>query len=284
MPELWWLNGSFARRDDARVSIMDRGMLFGDGLYEVVRVYDNQPFCLDEHLDRFFFGVQGVEMPFPLTRGEFRKLIHDVVRESNLGGASLYWEVTRGAYNLRTHYFTSEMTSPTVFMQTKATAPPAEELRRNGIKVLLLPDIRWLKCCYKTVNLMGNCLAMTKAHNAGLPEAVLYRDEGHVTECTASSFFIVRDGSIWTHPKGDLILPGITRGEVKKLCAREGIPFEERVFGLKDVVEADEAFLTGSLVEVVPIVATDIGAIGSGKPGPVTKKVVDLFRRHTGQS
>ena len=283
MPELWYLNGSYVAKEEAKVSVLDRGFLFGDGLYEVVRVYDNEPFCLKEHLDRFFFGVNGVEMPLPYTREEFEKLVRDIVKDSNLGWASLYWEVTRGAYDPRIHYFDGKMTKPNVFLQTKAVGPQPEERRKNGAAVFLQPDVRWLKCCYKTVNLLPNCLASTKAHDKGCLEAVLYRDEDHVTEGATSSFFIVKGGEVWTHPEGDLILSGITRGEIKKLCTKTGIPFRERIFGVKDILEADEAFTSGTVVEVNPIVRVDDNVIGSGKPGPVTKKIVDLYLRHTGQ-
>ena len=283
MPELWYLNGSFVPKEEAKVSVLDRGFLFGDGLYEVVRIYDNEPLALDEHLDRFFFGVDGIHMPFPHTRDEFKGLIRNMVRESDLGGASIYWEVTRGEYDPRTHYITGPMTSPTFFMQTRHADPQPEGPRRKGVSVPLVQDVRWLKCCYKTVNLLGNCLAMTKAHDMGAPEAVLYRDKDHVTECSASSFFIVRNGEIWTHPEADIILSGITRLLLKRLCARDGIPFRERVFGVQDVLEADEAFFANSILEVVPVVAVEGNTIGSGKPGPVTDKIVDLFLRHTGQ-
>jgi D-alanine transaminase len=283
MPELWYLNGSYVTNNEAKVSVLDRGFLFGDGLYEVVRVYDNKPFCLDEHLERFFFGVQGVGMSLSYTRGEFDKLIRKVVADSDLGWASVYWEVSRGAYDPRTHYVTPKMTTPNVFVQTKAVGPQPEERRRNGVMVSLQPDVRWLKCCYKTVNLLPNCMASTKAHDKGGFEAVLYRDQNHVTEGASSSFFIVKDGEVWTHPEGDLILSGITRGEIKKLCQKNGIPFKEKIFGVRDALTADEAFTSGTVVEVNPVVRIDDNVIGSGRPGPVANKIVDLYLKHTGQ-
>lgn len=283
MPEMWYLNGDFVSKEDAKVSVLDRGFLFGDGLYEVVRIYENEPLYLEEHLDRFFFGVNGVRMPLPHTRGEFREIAQTVIEHSSLGGASLYWEVTRGAYDPRTHYFTGKMAQPTIFMQTRAVNPQPEERRQNGVRIPLVRDVRWLKCCYKTVNLMGNCLAMTKAYESGAPEALLYRDEKRVTECAASSFFMVKGGEIWTHPEGDLILSGITCLLLKRLCTKAGIPLRERVFGLKDVFEADEAFLANTILEVVPVVGVGGSVISSGKPGPVTNKVMDLFLRYTGQ-
>ena len=290
MPELWYLNGRLVQKEEAKVSVLDRGFLFGDGLYEVVRIYDNEPLCLEEHLDRFFFGVNGVKMPFPYTRDEFRAILKDIIRNSNLGGATLYWEVTRGAYDPRTHYFTGEMKAPTIFIQTRTIGSQSAETRQNGVRIPLVRDVRWLKCCYKTVNLMGNCLAMTVAHEAGAPEALMYRDENRITECAASSFFIVKGGQIVTHPEGDLILSGITRLLLKRLCLQHGIPFVEKVFGLRELQEADEAFFSNTVLEVVPVTGVfgeDLGTsgciIGSGKPGHVTKKVIDLFLSHTGQ-
>jgi D-alanine transaminase len=290
MPEMWYLNGEFVTKEDAKVSVLDRGFLFGDGLYEVVRIYENEPLCLEEHLDRFFFGVNGIRMPLPYSREEFAGITRAVVKASNLGGASLYWEVTRGAYDPRTHYFTGNMTQPTVFIQTRGVDPQPEGRRQSGVVIPLVRDVRWLKCCYKTVNLMGNCLAMTEAYNAGAPEALFYRDASRVTECAASSFFIVKDGEIWTHPEGDLILSGITRLLLKRLCEKDGLPFRERVFGLKGAFDADEAFLSNTILEVVPVVGiggdpagSSVRTIGAGKPGPVTRKVMDLFLKHTGQ-
>jgi len=283
MPELWYLNGSYVSKEEAKVSVLDRGFLFGDGLYEVVRVYDNEPFCLKEHLDRFFFGVKGIGLPLPYTREEFEGIIRKVIADSNLGWASVYWEVTRGTYDPRTHYITPSMTKPNVFIQTKAVGPQPEERRQNGVGVYLYPDVRWLKCCYKTVNLLPNCMASTYAHDRGGFEAVMYRDQDHVTEGASSSFFIVKNGEVWTHPEGDLILSGITRGEVKKLCEKNGIPFKEKIFGVRDALEADEAFTSGTVVEVNPVVRIDDHTVGSGKPGPVTKKIVDLYLKHTGQ-
>ena len=283
MPELWYLNGSVVPPEEAKISVLDRGFLFGDGLYEVVRIYDNQPLYLEEHLDRFFFGVNGIGMPLPHTRDQFRDIVTGLIKESNLGGASIYWEISRGTYDPRTHYITGKMTKPTIFMQTRALAPQPEEPRLMGTGAPLVQDIRWLKCCYKTVNLLPNCMAMTAAHDAGVPEAVMYRNENHVTECSASSFFIVRNGEIWTHPEGDLILSGITRLLLKRLCAREGIPFVERMFGLKEMFSAEEAFFGNTILEIVPVVSVGGNVIGAGKPGPVTQKVMDLFLKHTGQ-
>lgn len=283
MPELWYLNGSVVPPEEAKISVLDRGFLFGDGLYEVVRVYDNQPLYLEEHLDRFYFGVNGVHMPLPYTRDQFRDVVLGLIRQSNLGGASIYWEVSRGAYDPRTHYITDKMTKPTIFMQTRALSRQPEEPRQVGTSAPLVRDIRWLKCCYKTVNLLPNCFAMTAAHDAGVPEVVMYRDEGHVTECSASSFFIVKNGEIWTHPEGDLILSGITRLLLKRLCGQNGIPFVERVFGLKDLFSAEEAFFANTILEVVPVVSVSGTVIGGGKPGPVTQKMMDLFLKHTGQ-
>ncbi|MEX0974018.1 MAG: aminotransferase class IV [Bacillota bacterium] len=283
MPELWYLNGSVVPQEEARISVLDRGFLFGDGLYEVVRIYDNQPLYLEEHLDRFYFGVNGVSMPLPHTRDQFKDIIMGLIRQSNLGGASIYWEVSRGAYDPRTHYITDKMTKPSIFMQTRVLDAQPEEPHRVGTGAPLVQDIRWLKCCYKTVNLLANCMAMTVAHDAGVSEAVMYRDKDRVTECSASSFFIVKNGEIWTHPEGDLILSGITRLLLKRICEKSGIPFVERVYGLKDLFEADEAFFSNTILEVVPVVAVSGTVIGNGRPGPVTAKVIDLFLRYTGQ-
>ena len=179
--------------------------------------------------------------------------------------------------------YKQEMAQPTVFMQITSMDPQPDEPRRVGTGAPLVQDIRWLKCCYKTVNLLPNCLAMTISNREGAEEPILYRDEAHVTECAGSSFFIVKNGQIWTHPEGDLILSGITRLVIKRLCAQHGIPFVERIFGVREVISADEAFWSNTPLEIMPVVSVSGTPIGSGKPGPVTTKVIDLFLKHTGQ-
>lgn len=283
MPELYYWNGSYVDKDKTTVSVLDRGFLFGDALYEVVRVYDNEPFCLDEHLDRFYFGVDGIGLPFPYKKDEFAGIIRKVVKDADLGGASVYWEVSRGAYDPRTHYVTEKMTQPNIFIHAKPAGPQPEERRKNGVQCSFQPDIRWLKCCYKTVNLLGNCIASTKAHDKGAFEAILYRDKDHVTEGASESFYIVKDGEIWTHPEGDLILSSITRLAIKRICKREGIPFVEKIFGIDDVLNADEAFTSGTIVEVNPVVKIDDHVIGNGKVGPMATKIANLYLEETGQ-
>lgn len=282
MPDVVYLNGSIIPKEEAKVGILDRGFLFGDGLYEVTPVYDGALFCLPEHVSRFYFGVRGLELPFHMTQEEFSALVERLVRESGLQRAMVYWELTRGNYDPRTHYWTDEMTEPTLLIHVKPSKP-LDSSRANGTKVSLQPDDRWMKCCYKTVNLVANCMASTKARRAGGVEALLYRSPEHVTEGASSSFFIVKNGAVVTHPENDLILSGVVRGEVLRLCGQEGIPYKEEVFGLKDVEEADEVFRSGTTTEVEPVVRVDDMVIGNGRPGPVATRLAHLYRKLTGQ-
>lgn len=283
MPELIYLNGSYVSKTEARISPFDRGFLFGDGLYEVVRVYDNQLHCMEEHVNRFFFGVQGLEMHVPFTKPEFVEIAEEVVRESNLGCGLLYWEVSRGSYGVRTHHYQEHMAEPTVFLSTTKYDLLSHDATKRACSVITHPDIRWLKCCYKTVNLLPNCIARTKANRAGAFEAILYRDHDHVTEGAGSSLFIVRNGELWTHPNGDLILPGVTRGYVLGLADKCGIPYREDRFGLKDLFDADEVFITGTGVEVMPVLSVDGRVVGNGKAGPVASKLLRTYLQEIGQ-
>ncbi len=283
MPELVYLNGSMVAKKDANVNVLDRGFLFGDGLYEVTPVYDGALFCLDEHVQRFFFGIKGLEMPIDKTPQEFGDLVKRLTKESGLQRAMVYWEISRGAYDPRTHYFTDQMTSPTLLIHVKPANPVDPARRTDGTKVSFQPDDRWMKCCYKTVNLVANCMAATRARRAGGVEALLYRSPDHVTEGASSTFFIVKNGVVLTHPEADIILSGVTRGEVLKICRKHGIPYEEKIFGIKDVQEADEVFRTGTTTEVEPVVRVDDMVIGNGKPGPVATKLSHLYRQLTGQ-
>ncbi len=283
MPELVYLNGSLVAKEDAKVHVLDRGFLFGDGLYEVTPFYDGKLYRLPEHMERFYFGIEGLEMPIGKTSQEFAKLVTQLVKDSGLANGTVYWEHSRGSYDPRTHYYTDEMTEPTTLIHVKP-AKEKESLRQTqGTKVSLQPDHRWMKCCYKTVNLVANCLAATKARKAGGVEALLYRSDEHVTEGASSTFFIVKDGEVITHPANDLILAGVTRAVVLELCQKHGIPCREKVFGLKDLEAADEVFRTGTTTEVEPVVQIDGMVVGNGRPGPISRKLCKLYTEDTGQ-
>ncbi len=283
MPELVYLNGSLMAKEDAKIHVLDRGFLFGDGLYEVTPFYGGNLYRLPEHIERFYFGIEGLEMPIDKTPQEFAGLVTQLVKDSGLLDGAVYWEHSRGSYDPRTHYYTDEMTEPTTFIHVKP-AKKADPLRRTqGTKVSLQPDLRWMKCCYKTVNLVANCLAATKARKAGGVEALLYRGKEHVTEGASSTFFIVKDGKVMTHPANDLILAGVTRAVVLDLCLKHGIPCQEKVFGLKDLEEADEVFRTGTTTEVEPVVRIDGMVVGDGKPGPISTRLCRLYSEDTAQ-
>lgn len=284
MPELFSLNGTYISKAEARVSPMDRGMLFGDGLYEVVRIIDNALHCLDEHLDRFFDGITGLEMKVPFSREEFSEEAKRIVRDSDVGCGLLYWQLTRGSYGVRTHHYMDHMTNPTYFLYTSKFDLLPTNPQERFCKVITLPDLRWMKCCYKTVNLIPNCMARSRAHRVGAFEAILYRNPDHVTEGAGSSAFIVRNGEVWTHPTGDLILPGVTRAYVLGLCSKLGIPYRERTYGLCDLMEASEVFLTGTGVEVLPVVNIEGRVVGNGKAGPIASKLLKAYLREIGQA
>jgi D-alanine transaminase len=263
------------------IPVEDRGFIFGDGVYEVWRVIGGRLFETERHLARLKFGLRELRIAEPdLTDADVLCGIADrLLTESGLldGEATLYVEITRGAAP-RTHNFPPAGTKPTVFATVNRFTPP-EELRARGAAAITMPDIRWLRCDIKTVQLLPNVLAKQAAVEAGATEAWLIRD-GVVTEGSHANVLGVLDGAIRTHPTNNLILPGITRSVVLELARAAGIPVVEEAFGERDIANLEEAFLAGTTTDVMPIVRVDDRVIGDGAPGPITRRLHTAFRAH----
>jgi D-alanine transaminase len=263
------------------IPVEDRGFIFGDGVYEVWRVIGGRLFETERHLARLKFGLRELRIAEPdLTDADVLCGIADrLLTESGLldGEATLYVEITRGAAP-RTHNFPPAGTKPTVFATVNRFTPP-EELRARGAAAITMPDIRWLRCDIKTVQLLPNVLAKQAAVEAGATEAWLIRD-GVVTEGSHANVLGVLDGAIRTHPTNNLILPGITRSVVLELARATGIPVVEEAFGERDIANLEEAFLAGTTTDVMPIVRVDDRVIGDGAPGPITRRLHTAFRAH----
>ena len=275
MGETVYLNGDFMPLENARVPVLDRGFIFGDGVYEVIPVYSRRPFRLPEHCRRLQKSLDAVRIANPMTDAEWTRLVGELVARNAGEDQTIYLQVTRGVAK-RDHAFPKD-TKPTVFMMSSPLATPARELVENGVPCITAADFRWLKCDVKSVSLLGNCLLRQAAADAGAAETVLFRD-GWLTEASASNVFVVRDGKLLAPPKNHLMLPGITYDVVLELAAAKNIPTEVRQVAEREVREADELWLSSSTREVLAITTLDGKPVGSGKPGAVFKTVHQAYQ------
>jgi D-alanine transaminase len=276
---LIYLNGSFLPKADARVSIDDRGFIFGDGVYEVWRLIRGHPFEAEQHQARLERGLRELEITLPEHAGADRLwAIADRLLAANgltAGEATLYVEITRGAAP-RTHYFPPAGTKPTLYISAARFSPP-EALRVSGAAAITLPDIRWLRCDLKTIQLLPNVLGKQRAIAAGAIDAIFVRD-GIVTEGTHTSVMAVVDGVLRTHPTDHHVLPGVTRAVVLELAGEMGIPARETALTLPELYAASEVFLAGTTNDVLPITTVDGQPIGAGQPGPIAERLFQGLR------
>lgn len=273
-----FLNGEFVPYENARVSVEDRGFLFGDGVYEVYRNYGGKPFRYREHMDRLARSLRELQIEPPAVDWDW---VHrELLARNGLGQADsqVYIQVTRGAAAPRTHYFPPAGTPPTVLAIARATRLPAATLWSEGAAAVTVPDERWGRCDIKSVNLLPNILAKQKATAAGAYEALLVRDS-IVIEGSSTNVFAVLDGAVVTYPKGHRILGGITRDAVVELARQEGFRVVEGPILVSDLNRATELFITSTTSEVMPIVRVDGRPIGDGRPGPVTGALHQALRR-----
>jgi len=275
MSETAYLNGQFLPLADARIPVLDRGFIFGDGVYEVIPVYSRRPFRLPEHLRRLQHSLDAIRLGNPMADAEWTRLIHELVARHSGEDQSVYLQVTRGVAK-RDHAFPKEG-KPTVFMMSSPLSTPPREQIEQGVPCITATDFRWLKCDVKSVSLLGNCLLRQLAADAGAVEVVLFRD-GLLTEASASNVFAVRGGKLLAPPKNHLILPGITYDVVLELAAAKGIPIELRAIAEQEVRSADELWVTSSSKEVLAITTLDGKPVGNGRPGPLFRTVHQAFQ------
>jgi D-alanine transaminase len=262
-----YLNGDFVPVEAAMVSVMDRGFLFGDGVYEVIPVYSRKPFRLEQHLKRLQDSLDGIRLVNPKTDAEWTQTIWQMIEQEDYEDQSLYLQITRGADGKRNHAFPATV-RPTVFMMAEPLVTPSAQQREHGVAAVTAADIRWLRCDLKTTALLANCLLRQQAIDAGCVETLLFRD-GCLSEGAASNIFAVRDGVVLAPIKNHLMLPGVTYDVVLELAAQHGLRAEVRDVREEEVRTADELWLTSSTKEVLPIVMLDDKPVGKGIPGPV---------------
>jgi D-alanine transaminase len=270
-----FLNGKFLAIEDAKVSVLDRGFIFGDGVYEVVPVYSRVAFRLDEHLARLERSLAETAIRNPYARAQWRDFIYRVIDAQPFEDQGVYFQVTRGVAK-RDHSFPKNA-EPTVFMMSNPLVnPPREQVQKGGCAVST-QDNRWLRCDIKSISLIGNCLLRQLSAETGGAETLLFRD-GKLTEASASNVFIVKHGVIQSPPKSNLILPGITYDVVTELARANGLPLELREVTEAEVRGADEVWVTSSSKEIFPIVELDGRKIGDGRPGPVFQRMYQLYQ------
>lgn len=263
--------------DQARVSVFDRGFLLGDGVYEVIPVYAGLPFRLTQHLQRLQRSLDGVRMQNPHSDAQWSDIISKLVTENGAGDQAVYLQVTRGVAP-RDHVF-PEGVEPTAFVMSNPINPLPESYKTVGIKAITVEDIRWSQCDIKAITLLPNSLLRQKAQDVGAQEAILLRD-GYMTEGSASNSYAVVDGVLYTAPKDEKVLPGITRDLILELADKAGINYLEQAVSETDLHRAEEIWISSSTREVLPVTSLDNQPVGSGKPGPVWQQIDNLYQRY----
>lgn len=267
------LNGSLVATSEARISPLDRGFLFGDGVYEVVPAYDGNPFRLDAHFDRLQSGLDALEIANPYSRARWAELVRELIVANGRGDMGIYLEVTRGAGKGR-DFLPEPDTAPTVFGFCWRLTAPKPELLRRGVAAATLDDIRWQRCDIKSVALVGPVMLKIEAKRRGADEAILVRGD-RLAEGSSSAVFIVKGGRIATPPASHERLPSITRLVVGDVLDALGLPLEVREVRRDELLTADEIWIASSTREALPVALLDGEPVGDGQPGPVWRRVFD---------
>jgi D-alanine transaminase len=271
-----YLNNTFLPLEDAHISVMDRGFLFGDGVYEVIPVYAGKLFRLDHHLKRLRNSLDAVRIENPLSNKDWESMLTELVKRNEEPELAIYLQVTRGVAAKRDHAFPPEC-KPTVFAMSSSMPPPVDIDKVSGITAVTLPDIRWKLCNIKAITLLPNVLLRQQAIDADAAEAILIKN-GYAVEGAASNVFIVKNGILITPPKGPTLLPGITRDLVIELAANHAIPYREAAISESELFSADEIWLTSSTREISPVTLLDETVISNGVPGPLWQHMIRLYQ------
>jgi D-alanine transaminase len=273
--QIVYLNGRFLPVADAHVSVLDRGFIYGDGVYELVPVYGREPFRLPHHLARLQRSMDGIGLSNPHSPAQWEAIIRDLVARQPWADQGVYFQVTRGVAK-RDHAFPQGV-PPTVFMMSNPLPTPSREQVERGVAVVTADDNRWHRCDLKTISLLGNVLMRQLAADAGAVETVMFRD-GYLTEASASNVLVVRDGVIVVPPKDHLILPGVTYDATMEFAREAGIPLAVQPVSRAQALAADEMWLSSSTKEVLAITTVDGQPFAGGRPGPVFRRMWDLFQ------
>ena len=273
--QIVYLNGRFLPIGEAHVSVLDRGFIYGDGVYELVPVYGGEPFRLPQHLARLQHSLDGIGLANPHTNAQWESIIRDLIGRQPFADQGVYFQVTRGAAK-RDHTFPKGV-PPTVFMMSNPLATPTREQVERGVAVVTAEDNRWHRCDLKTISLLGNVLMRQLAAEQGAVETVMFRD-GYLTEASASNVLIVHDGTIVVPPKDNLILPGITYDATIEFAREAGVPLAMRPVPRAEALGADEMWLSSSTKEVLAVTTVDGKPFAGGRPGPVFRRMWEIFQ------
>jgi D-alanine transaminase len=275
MKRIVFLNSEYLPAEEAKISIFDRAVTFGDAIYDVAGVLDGKLVDFEHHMQRYSNSLQKLSIESPLGQHEILHAFRKLVELNQLDEGLVYMQVTRGA--AERDFVWPDNIKPTVFMFTQAKTPGENKAAQTGITLASVPDIRWARRDIKSVNMLGQVLAKKAAHDAGAYEALMIDGEGYVTECGSSSFFIVRDELILTRPLDNNILPGVTRRAVLALCTSQGLRLVETKFTLDEALTADEAFISAASSYILPVVKIDDQQISTGKPGELTLRLQEIY-------
>ncbi|HEX4123909.1 MAG TPA: branched-chain-amino-acid transaminase [Tepidisphaeraceae bacterium] len=277
-----WMDGKLVDQSDAKIGVYDHGLLYGDGVFEGIRLYHGKIFAPAAHLDRFFQSAKAIRLAIPYTAQQLREAIELTARTNNFAECYVRLVATRGIGNLGLN--PASCPKPAVFIIADLISLYPAEMYEKGMAVITARTIRnhpaALSPRIKSLNYLNNVLAKIEANDAGVPEAIMLNHQGNVAECTADNIFIVRSGQVQTPATSDGVLEGITRQTIIGLCHSRQIPLVEKTLQLHDLYIADECFLTGTGAEVIPVTRIDRISIGPGTPGPITQKLIEAFRRY----
>lgn len=271
-----YLNGDYLPLADAKVSVLDRGFIFGDGVYEVIPAYGGHPFRMHNHLERLDNSLKAIQIKNPLTTEQWQSAIKAIIEANNYYDQSVYIQVTRGVAP-RDHRFPHQ-NKPTIFIMANSLEEQPAEISKNGIKAVTLADNRWLNCHIKSISLLANVLLRQEAQDQGAQEAILIRN-GEATEGAASNLFIVHDHCLITPPTGPTLLPGVTRNLIVEIAPEHSICLKEQVISKDELFNADEIWLTSSTKEILPVTSLNDKIIGNGKPGPYWQKIMTAYQQ-----
>lgn len=271
-----YLNGVFTPLSQAKISVLDRGFIFGDGIYEVIPVYARAMFRANQHLARLFRNLEAIGIANPHSISEWISLIEHIIKVQSSDDQMVYLQVTRGAAK-RAHAFPADVT-PTVFIMTNPLVLPSLESRTKGVACVSMEDKRWLRCDIKSTSLLGNVLAAQYAAEHDATETIQFRD-GFLTEGSSSNVWIVKEGVLMAPPKDNLILEGIRYELLEEMCTSLDIPFVARRITREDVLAADEVLLTSASKEILPVISIDKGIIGTGQPGVIFNQLYSAYQQ-----
>ncbi|MCT1578593.1 D-amino-acid transaminase [Oceanobacillus kimchii] len=264
----------FRDKDSLNYPFEERGLQFGDGIYEVIRVYEGKYYLFEEHVDRLYRSAEAIKIEIPQSKKEMKELLLQLITKNEMTtDGKVYMQITRGSAP-RDHIFPQSV-EPNMYAYIQ-DMPRNKEALQHGVSTITQPDIRWENCYIKSLNLLPNVLAKQTAKEQGCYEAILHRD-GKVTECSSSNVYLVKNGKVYTHPTTNNILYGCVRMAVERFLKDADIELIEDAFQLEDISNADEIFLSSSTSEVTPIVRVDDKAIGDGKPGTITKQLQHAY-------